>query len=37
MTLKEYNHPILTDAIRDYVDGHKVYKYPTIIDMIYNV
>lgn len=28
-------HQKLTDAIRDYVDGHKTYKYSTIMDMIY--
>lgn len=32
---EENYHRKLTDAIKDYVDGHKVYKYPTIIDMIY--
>lgn len=32
---EENYHRKLTDAIRDYVDGHKIYKYPTIIDMIY--
>jgi hypothetical protein len=25
----------MTDAIRDYVDGHKRFKYSTVIDMIY--
>ena len=32
---EENYHLKLTDAIRDYVDGHKTYKYPTIMDMIY--
>ena len=32
---EENYHRKLTDAIRDYVDGHKIYKYPTIIDIIY--
>ena len=32
---EENYHKKLTDAIRDYVDGHKIYKYSTIIDMIY--
>ena len=32
---EENYHRKLTDAIRDYVDGHKTFKYPTIIDMIY--
>jgi hypothetical protein len=32
---EENYHRKLTDAIKDYVDGHKIYKYPTIIDMIY--
>ena len=32
---EENYHQKLTDAIRDYVDGHKTYKYPTIMDMIY--
>lgn len=32
---EENYHRKLTDTIRDYVDGHKIYKYPTIIDMIY--
>jgi len=32
---EENYHRKLTDAIRDYVDGYKIYKYPTIIDMIY--
>ena len=32
---EENYHRKLTDAIRDYVDGHKTFKYATIIDMIY--
>ena len=32
---EENYHRKLTDAIRDYVDGHKTFKYSTIIDMIY--
>jgi len=32
---EENYHKKLTDAIRDYVDGHRIYKYPTIMDMIY--
>ena len=32
---EENYHQKLTDAIRDYVDGHKTYKYSTIMDMIY--
>ena len=32
---EENYHRKMTDAIRDYVDGHKTFKYPTIIDMIY--
>ena len=32
---EENYHQKLTDAIKDYVDGHKTYKYSTIIDMIY--
>ena len=32
---EENYHRKLTDAIRDYVDGHKTYKYSTIMDMIY--
>ena len=32
---EENYHKKLTDAIRDYVDGHKTFKYSTIIDMIY--
>ena len=32
---EENYHRKVTDAIRDYVDGHKTFKYPTIIDMIY--
>ena len=32
---EENYHRKLTDAIKDYVDGHKTYKYSTIIDMIY--
>ena len=32
---EENYHQKLTDAIRDYVDGHKAYKYSTIMDMIY--
>ena len=33
---EENYHKKLTDAIRDYVDGHRIYKYSTIMDMIYN-
>ena len=32
---EENYHRKLTDAIRDYVDGHRIYKYSTIIDLIY--
>lgn len=32
---EENYHRKMTDAIRDYVEGHKIFKYPTIIDMIY--
>ena len=32
---EENYHRKLTDAIKDYVDGHKTFKYSTIIDMIY--
>ena len=32
---EENYHRKLTDAIKDYVDGHKTYKYSTIMDMIY--
>lgn len=32
---EENYHRKLTDAIKDYVDGHKAYKYSTIMDMIY--
>ena len=32
---EENYHKKLTDAIRDYVVGHKVFKYSTIMDMIY--
>ena len=32
---EENYHRKMTDAIRDYVDGHKTFKYPIIIDMIY--
>ena len=32
---EENYHQKLTDSIRDYVDGHKTYKYSTIMDMIY--
>lgn len=32
---EENYHMKLTDAIRDYVVGHKVFKYSTIMDMIY--
>jgi hypothetical protein len=32
---EENYHKKLTDAIRDYVDGHRIYKYSTIMDMIY--
>ena len=32
---EENYHRKLTDAIKDYVDGHKTYKYSSIIDMIY--
>ena len=28
-------HRKMTDAIRDYVDGHERFKYSTVIDMIY--
>ncbi len=34
---EENYHQKLTDAIKVFVDGHNVYKYPTIIDMIYKV
>lgn len=32
---EENYHQKLTDAIRDFVDGHKTYKYSSIMDMIY--
>ena len=32
---EENYHKKLTDAIKDYVDGHKTFKYSTIMDMIY--
>ncbi|MBQ5982523.1 MAG: DNA-binding protein [Prevotella sp.] len=32
---EENYHRKLTDVIRDYVDGHRIYKYSTIIDLIY--
>ena len=32
---EENYHRKMTDAIRDYVDGHERFKYSTIIDMIY--
>lgn len=32
---EENYHKKLTDAIRDYVIGHKIFKYSTIMDMIY--
>ena len=32
---EENYHKKLTDAIKEYVDGHKTYKYSTIMDMIY--
>ena len=32
---EENYHQKLTDAIRDYVDGQKTYKYSIIMDMIY--
>lgn len=32
---EENYHQKLTDAIRDYVDGHNTYKYSTIMDLIY--
>lgn len=32
---EENYHRKLTDAIRDHVDGHKTFKYSTIMDMIY--
>ena len=32
---EENYHKKLTDAIKNYVDGHRIYKYPTIMDMIY--
>ncbi len=32
---EENYHRKLTDAVRDYVDGHRIYKYSSIIDMIY--
>lgn len=32
---EENYHKKLTDAIKDYVDGHRIYKYSTIMDMIY--
>ncbi|MBR6938962.1 MAG: DNA-binding protein [Prevotella sp.] len=32
---EENYHRKLTDIIRDYVDGHRIYKYSTIIDLIY--
>ena len=32
---EENYHQKLTDAIRDHLDGHKTYKYSTIMDMIY--
>ena len=30
---EENYHKKLTDAIRDYVDGHRIYKYSTIMDI----
>ncbi|MCQ2247332.1 MAG: DNA-binding protein [Bacteroidaceae bacterium] len=33
--IEEDYHKKLTDAIKDYVDGHKTYKYSQIMDMIY--
>lgn len=32
---EENYHRKLTDAIRDYVDGHKTFKYSTVMDRIY--
>lgn len=32
---EENYHQKLTDAIKEYVDGHQTYKYSTIMDMIY--
>ena len=32
---EENYHRKMTDAIRDYVDGHERFKYSTVIDMIY--
>ena len=32
---EENYHRKLTDVIRDYVDGHRIYKYSAIIDLIY--
>ena len=32
---EENYHRKMTDAIKDYVDGHERFKYSTIIDMIY--
>ena len=32
---EENYHRKMTDAIKDYVDGHKTFKYSTITDMIY--
>lgn len=33
--IEEDYHKKLTDAIKEYVDGHKTYKYSQIMDMIY--
>lgn len=35
--IEEDYHTKLTDAIKDYVDGHKTFKYSQIMDMIYKV
>jgi len=35
--IEEDYHKKLTDAIKDYVDGHKTFKYSQIMDMIYKV
>lgn len=35
--IEEDYHKKLTNAIKDFVDGHKTYKYPQIMDMIYKV
>lgn len=35
--IEEDYHKKLTDAINEYVDGHKTYKYSQIMDMIYKV